>query len=177
MPPSARLSLAAEPVLYHVQPPALGSDTIIVTDYTEVELSSQEESEELMEKEEVLLDQSPAVSAEEAALFTHKPTHGDGPATTTSHNETRNHHNLENQVLTDESNQPHPDDERDGAAAGSDTSAPQEVKASGSDADQKPPQRRGRGRPRKTTETTDQKTAVKTPRRRVKPENSSAEER
>lgn len=160
MPPSARLSLAAEPVLYHVQPPALGSDTIIITDYTEVELSSQEESEELMEKEEVLLDQSPA------APFTDKPTHGDGPATTTPHNETQNTHNL------DESNQPHPDDESD-RAAGSDTSAPQEVKPSGSDADQKPPQRRGRGRPRKTTETTDQTTAVKTPRRRV----TRAEER
>lgn len=139
VPPSARL----EPVLYQVQSPALGYDTIIVTDYTEVELSSQEESEEVL---------SPAVSPEAAAPFPDKH-----PAT--SHNQTPNPHNLQNQVFPDESSQPHP------AAPGSDTSAPQEVT---SDADQKPPQRRRRGRPRKTT------TAVKTP----KPETSGgAEER
>uniref|UniRef100_A0A8C2BDH2 C2H2-type domain-containing protein n=1 Tax=Cyprinus carpio TaxID=7962 RepID=A0A8C2BDH2_CYPCA len=205
IPPSARMALAAEPLLYHVQPSpvsilspaALGqlcSDTIIVTDYTEVELSSQEESEELMEKEDaegvevLLVDQSPAVSAEEPALFTDKPTqddasHGaasDAPATT-SHNETQSDHNLEDEVLKDESSRLSLKDERDRADIGLDAgSAPKEVKTSVSDAEQKLPQRRGRGRPRKTTETTDQTIVEKTPRRRerpasVKPENSAEE--
>ncbi|KAI2665676.1 Zinc finger protein 271 [Labeo rohita] len=198
VPPSARVTLAAEPLLYHVQSSAvailspaalgqLGSDTIIVTDYTEVELSSQEESVELMEKvdadgvEVLLVDQSPVVSVEAAALFTDKPTQGDasrGAATATSHNETQNDNGLQDEVLTEETNQLNPNDERDGADAGSDASAPQEAKTSVSDVDQKPPQRRGRGRPRKNTETTDQNVMVKTPRRRerpasVKPENGA----
>ncbi|XP_073694290.1 uncharacterized protein [Garra rufa] len=192
VPPSARLSLAAEPLLYHVQSSAvailspaalghLGSDTIIVTDYTEVELSSQEESEELMEKVEVLLvDQSPAVSVEEAALFTDKPTQDDAShgAESTAHTDTQNNDGLRDEVLTDEADQLNANDEKDRAEAGSDTSAPQEVHTSVSDVDQKPPQRRGRGRPRKTTETTDQKIMVKTPRRRaasVKLENKAEE--
>ncbi|XP_016111848.1 zinc finger protein 135 [Sinocyclocheilus grahami] len=184
IPPSARMAVASETLLYHIQPSSaalgqLGSDTIIVTDYTEVELSSQEESEELMEKsvEVLLVDQSPAVSAEQPVLFTDKPTqadvsHGaasDAPATA-SHNETQSDDNLRDEVLTDESNQLTPND-----CPGS---APQEVKTPESDVDQKPPQRRGRGRPRKTTETTDQTIVVKTPRRRERPvklENSAEE--
>uniref|UniRef100_A0A672MHC4 C2H2-type domain-containing protein n=1 Tax=Sinocyclocheilus grahami TaxID=75366 RepID=A0A672MHC4_SINGR len=184
IPPSARMAVASETLLYHIQPSSaalgqLGSDTIIVTDYTEVELSSQEESEELMEKsvEVLLVDQSPAVSVEQPVLFTDKPTqadvsHGaasDAPATA-SHNETQSDDNLRDEVLTDESNQLTPND-----CPGS---APQEVKTPESDVDQKPPQRRGRGRPRKTTETTDQTIVVKTPRRRERPvklENSAEE--
>ncbi|KAL0196622.1 hypothetical protein M9458_010194, partial [Cirrhinus mrigala] len=198
VPPSARVTLAAEPLLYHVQSSAvtilspaalgqLGSDTIIVTDYTEVELSSQEESVELMEKvdadgvEVLLVDQSPAAPAEAAVLFADKPTQGDAASdalTTASHNETQNDNRLQDEDLTEETNQLNPNDERDGADAGSDTSAPQEAKTSVSDVDQKLPQRRGRGRPRKSAGTTDQKILVKTPRRRerpasVKPEKSA----
>ncbi|XP_043086622.1 zinc finger protein 502 [Puntigrus tetrazona] len=142
VPPSARLALS-EPVLYHVQPQTLailsplGSDTIIVTDYSEVELSSQEEAEEV--------------------VLQHVP------------------ERPQNQVLKDEPSQQNTDQERDVAAAGSDTPEPQEVKLPESEADRTPPQRRGRGRPRKSTEAPDPKTVVKTPRRRVKAENITEE--
>ncbi|KAL1275590.1 hypothetical protein QQF64_035213 [Cirrhinus molitorella] len=187
VPPSARLAPAAEPLMFHVQSSAvailspsalgqLGSDTIIVTDYTEVELSSQEEAEEPMEKvdadgvEVLLVDQSPAASVEEAALFTDKPTQDPQAPTTASHSETQNDDRLQDEVLTDEANQLNTNDEKD-------SSAPQEVQTSVSEVDQKPPQRRGRGRPRKSPEATDQKITVKTPRRRasVKPENGAEE--
>lgn len=188
VPPSARVALSSEQVLYHVQPlspSTLTSDTIIVTDYTEVELSSQEEPEEKLE--ELLEDETPAV---DPALFTDTPAQADtshdaATTATTPHNDTSAATNQPDDSLqVDESDQLNATDETDRSdacpEAGSDITSPQDVQVSISDVTQKPPARRGRGRPRKSTESTEKQIVVKTPRRReraasVKPDNSAEE--
>lgn len=155
----------------------LTSDTIIITDYTEVELSSQEEPEEKLE--ELLDDEAPAA---DPALDSDKPadqTSHDVSAATTAQTDTSAATNQPDGRL-----RPNATDETDGPdgcpEAGSDITTPQDIQASVSDVSQKPPARRGRGRPKKSTESTDKRIAVKTPRRReraapVGPEDTAEE--
>lgn len=185
VPPSARVALSSEQVLYHVQPlspSALTSDTIIVTDYTEVELSSQEEPEEKLE--ELLEDEPPAA---DPALFTDTPaqadtSHDPAATATTPRNDTSAATNPPDDSLqVDESDQLNATDETDRPdarpEAGSDITSPQDIQVSISDVTQKPPARRGRGRPRKSTESTEKKITVKTPRRRERAASVKPEER
>ncbi|XP_051546600.1 zinc finger protein 676-like [Myxocyprinus asiaticus] len=220
IPPSARVILNPEPVqLYHVQTssvailsPALGqlsSDSIIVTDYTEVELSSHDISDELMEVsathadggveekpsgdgvEELLADERSAESGEEPAggedanILHYKPTKCDVMCETVSDAmATASYNEPSANAQNEESLQDTLTEDKDRAVvtpdAGSDTAVLQEDKTSPeSNVVQTPLVRRGRGRPRKSVETTD-KNMVKPPRRRgrpasVKQENSTEE--
>ncbi|XP_051976678.1 zinc finger protein 676-like isoform X2 [Xyrauchen texanus] len=246
IPPSARVILNPEPVqLYHVQTssvaimsPALGqlsSDSIIVTDYTEVELSSHDISDELMEAsathvdggveenpsgdgvvenpsgdaveeipsgdgveeipsrdgvEELLADERSAESGEEPAggedanTLHYKPTRCDVMCETVSDAIATASHNEPTASAQDEETQQDAlteDKDRTDATpdAGSDTAVLQEDTSPETNVVQTPLVRKGRGRPRKSVETTD-KYPVKPPRRRgrpasVKQENSTEE--
>ncbi|XP_065109466.1 uncharacterized protein [Paramisgurnus dabryanus] len=205
IPPSARVVIAAEPVVYHVQTSGvallssatlgqLGSDTIIVTDYTEVELSSQEmlvgEAEAggcVEEKVKMLLvkgcDVREPESLEEAASFMHDKTTQRAVAcevvsdakATTSCDELAIPHNEESlqEVYTGETGQLNAQDEDNSAnispVAGTDLSVVQEFTAPPvTDVVQTTETRRGPGRARKRAGATD-KNVVKTLRRRGRP--------
>ncbi|XDV24247.1 hypothetical protein PO909_028471 [Leuciscus waleckii] len=170
VPPSARADLASDQVLF-VQP-----DSIIITDYTEVELSSHEEEMKIEEVE--LSSHEEEMKVDEVELLEDEPSPSEDPPVGPSEDpellpdaphEARAEPSTPEQPI-----QPDPEDQTRTPDAGSDIITPQEATAPVPDVTQKPPVRRGRGRPRKTTESTD----VKTPERpaSVDPE-SRAEER
>ncbi|XP_077101562.1 uncharacterized protein LOC143752311 isoform X2 [Siphateles boraxobius] len=164
VPPSAR----ADQVLF-VQPDS------IITDYTEVELSSQEE--ELKMEEVELSSQEEELKMGEAELSSQEEELKMGEVELSSQEEELK----EVELMEDEASasaepleardeapgdglqedQPNPELQTHTPHAGSDINTPQEATPPVSDDTQKPPVRRGRGRPRKTSESTD----VKTPER------------
>lgn len=202
-----RVLVAAEPLVYHIQsssvallnPAALGQlDTIIVTDYTEVELSSQEvlveEEEEaatsacVQEKDEqMLLAEEVCVarekpSADEAASCAHetalvtKTTRRDvtcevasDATVTTSHNElvVTNPQNEQN-LQTCGSGQLRSRDEDDSTNISPEVALQEIETPPVADEDRTPVTRRGRRRPRNSTDSADKNT-IKTLQRRAQP--------
>ncbi|KAI7792208.1 zinc finger protein 135 [Triplophysa rosa] len=207
IPPSVRVLVAAEPLVYHVQstsvallnPAALGHlDTIIVTDYTEVELSTQEVLVEeeavtsacVQEKEEQILLADEAASCAHQTTLEAKTTRRDvtceiaSVATaTTSHNELavtnpQNEQNLQTGGSGQLSSRDEDDSTNISPEAGGDSSGLQAVETPPlSDDGRTPATRRRRRRPRNSADTADKNTS-KTRQRRAGPvKQNSTEER